>query len=104
MFYPREAIDRGLPREELERATALGRFGEEGWRLRMDGSTFWASVVITALHDPQGRFMGFAKVTRDLTERKRQVDTLRHSEEQFRLLIEAVKDYASFMLDLEGGG
>ncbi|WP_310734643.1 PAS domain-containing hybrid sensor histidine kinase/response regulator [Azohydromonas caseinilytica] len=102
VFYPREVVERGWPREELERAAALGRFEDEGWRVRKDGSTFWASVVITALRDEQGRLTGFGKVTRDLTERKRQEETLRRSEEQFRLLMQSVKDYAIFMLDPEG--
>ncbi|WP_043460967.1 PAS domain-containing hybrid sensor histidine kinase/response regulator [Azohydromonas australica] len=101
-FYPAEAVERGWPQEELRRATALGRFEDEGWRVRKDGSTFWASVVITALRDARGRLVGFGKVTRDLTERKRHDEALRHSEEQFRLLMEAVKDYAIFMLDPEG--
>jgi PAS domain S-box-containing protein len=101
-FYPAEAVARGWPREELRRAAEDGRMEDEGWRVRKDGSTFWASVVITALRDPQGQLTGFAKVTRDLTERKRQEEALRHSEEQFRLLVEAVEDYAIFMLDPQG--
>ena len=67
VFYPREMVERGWPREELERAAALGRFEDEGWRVRKDGSVFWASVVITALRDEQGQLTGFGKVTRDLT-------------------------------------
>jgi PAS domain S-box-containing protein len=80
-FYPKEAIDRGWPDEELRRATADGRFEDEGWRVRKDGSTFWANVVITALRDESGTLRGFAKVTRDLTER-------RHSEENARRLLQ----------------
>ena len=71
IFYPQEAIDRGHPQYELRVATREGRFEEEGWRLRKDGSAFWANVVITALRDETGELVGFGKVTRDLTERKR---------------------------------
>lgn len=69
-FYTREARESGWPERELELAKTEGRFTDEGWRVRKDGSTFWASVVITALHDPDGTLRGFAKVTRDLTERR----------------------------------
>lgn len=81
-FYPQEAIDRGWPDEELRRATALGRFEDEGWRLRKDGTQFWANVVITALKDKTGGLQGFSKVTRDLTERKRNEDSLRQAHEE----------------------
>jgi len=101
-FYPPDKVAEGWPREELRRAIANGRIEDEGWRVRKDGSRFWASVVITALRDPRGRLQGFAKVTRDLTERRKQEEELRRSEEQFRLLLEAVKDYALFMLDTSG--
>jgi PAS domain S-box-containing protein len=70
-FYPREDIESGKPKWELEVASREGRFEEEGWRLRKDGSTFWASVVVTAVRDDTGKLLGFAKVTRDLTETKR---------------------------------
>jgi PAS domain S-box-containing protein len=70
-FYPREDIERRKPQWELEVATREGRFEEEGWRLRKDGSTYWSNVVITAVRDDTGKLLGFAKVTRDLTERKR---------------------------------
>jgi rsbT co-antagonist protein RsbR len=69
-FYPPEAIERGLPVQELEAAAKDGRFEDEGWRVRKDGTRFWANAVITALRDPAGRLRGYAKVTRDLTERK----------------------------------
>jgi PAS domain S-box-containing protein len=102
VFYPKEALDRGWPARELELASEQGRIEDEGWRVRKDGSLFWANVAITALRNAKGEVRGFAKITRDLTERRRQEELLRQSEERFRLLIEAVKDYAIFMLDTQG--
>ncbi len=101
-FYTREAIDSAWPQHELTIATTEGRFEDEGWRVRKDGSRFWANVVITALRDPTGQLLGFSKITRDLTDRREYEETLRRSEERFRLLIEGVVDYAIFMLDPEG--
>jgi PAS domain S-box-containing protein len=101
-FYPQEAIDRGWPAHELAVATREGRFEEEDWRLRKDGTRFWANVVITALRDEQGVHLGFSKITRDLTERRAQDERLRQSEERFRLLLEGVEDYAIMMLSPEG--
>lgn len=69
-FYPQEATDRGWPAHELKVAAAVGRFEDEGWRVRKDGSQFWANVVITALKDDAGKLLGFSKITRDMTERK----------------------------------
>jgi PAS domain S-box-containing protein len=111
-FYPPEQRDAGRPGAILEAARRNGRHEEEGWRVRRDGSRFWASVVITALHDAEGRMVGFGKVTRDLTNRREAEEALRTAAdelrlandqlEQFRLLVTSVRDYAIFMLDPEG--
>jgi len=102
IFYPKSAIERGWPQHELETARRLGSFEDEGWRLRKDGTRFWANVVITALFDDKGHHLGFGKVTRDLTERRNNEERLRQSEERFRILLETVQDYAIFMLDTTG--
>lgn len=102
IFYPPEAIASQWPQEELRLARERGRFEDEGWRLRKDGSRFWANVTLTALYGPMGEVTGYAKITRDLTERRRHEEDLRLSEERFRLLLGSVRDYAIFMLDAEG--
>lgn len=102
VFYPREAIERRWPEQELKMAAETGRLEDVGWRLRKDGSRFWADVVISALRDQSGTLRGFSKVTRDLTERRRHEETLRQSEERFRLLVDGVRDHAMCMLDAEG--
>jgi PAS domain S-box-containing protein len=79
-FYLKETVERGWPEEELKRASAEGQIEDEGWLVRKDGSRFWANVVITALRDESGTLRGFAKVTRDMTERKQ-------AEENARLLL-----------------
>jgi PAS domain S-box-containing protein len=101
-FYPPDALASGLPEHELKVAGETGVFEDEGWRVRQDGSLFWANVVITALRNSKGELVGFAKVTRDLTQRRAHEEELRRSEERFRLLIEGVRDYAIFMLDPNG--
>ena len=102
VFYTPEDRAAGRPRALLDRAENEGRVEDQGLRVRKDGSQFWADVTLTALRDPDGALRGFAKVTRDLTERRRADDERRRSEERFRALVEQVEDYAIFMLDASG--
>ncbi|HMG20959.1 MAG TPA: PAS domain S-box protein, partial [Kofleriaceae bacterium] len=101
-FYTPVDLARDYPTTELERAAEVGRYEDEGWRVRKDGTTFWANVLITALRNPAGEVIGFSKVTRDLTERRRAEQSLRDSEERFRLMVASVKEYAIIMLDPGG--
>ncbi len=102
VFYPPEDVAAGTPARELESTARDGRLEVEGWRIRKDGARFWAHVVISAVRDDRGALTGFAKVTRDLTERRAADEALRRSEEMFRRLVQSVRDYAIFMLDAEG--
>jgi PAS domain S-box-containing protein len=101
-FYTPEDLAAGIPTKALSTAEAEGRFEAEGWRVRKDGERFWAHVVIDAIRDQHGQLLGFAKITRDLSERKAAEEVLKRSEEQFRLLIQGVTDYAIYMLDPQG--
>jgi len=102
MFYTDEDRRAGLPLRLLDEARKHGRTQSVGWRVRKDGSRFWADVTITALHDDDGRLAGFGKVTRDLTEAHALEEALRRSEERFRLLVSQVRDYAIIALDASG--
>ncbi len=102
IFYSKEDLERGKPAWELQQAINTGRLEDEGWRLKKDGSRFWANVVITCIRDGKGLHVGFTKVTRDLTQRKLAEEALKQSEARFRLIVESVRDYAIFMLDADG--
>ncbi len=101
-FYTDEDRAAGLPERALATAAATGQFEAEGWRVRKDGTRFWASVVIDPIRDQRGELVGFAKVTRDRTERRAAEEELRRSQEQFQILVQAVTDYAIYMLDPDG--
>ena len=101
-FYTDKDRAVNLPARALAMAQDEGKFESEGWRVRKDGTRFWAHVVIDPVRGPDGTLLGFAKITRDLTERKAAEADLVRSQEQFRLLVQSVTDYAIYMLDPEG--
>ncbi len=101
-FYTEEDQKQGIPALALETASRKGKFEIEGWRVRKDGSHFWAYVVIDPIRTATGELVGFAKITRDLTERRAAEEALKQTQEQFRLLVQGVSDYAIYMLDPEG--
>lgn len=101
-FYRAEDVAVCKPQSLLLAATQTGQVEDEGWRVRKDGSQFWADVVISAIRDEGGRLLGFVKVTRDLSSRRRVEEELRYSEERLRSMLRSVRDYAFFMLDPQG--
>jgi PAS domain S-box-containing protein len=101
-FYTEEDRKTGLPQRALDTAIRDGRFEGEGWRVRKDGTHFWSHFIIDPILDPSGTLLGFAKITRDLTDRKMAEETLKQSEQQFRLLVQSVTDYAIYMLAPDG--
>jgi PAS domain S-box-containing protein len=101
-FFTPEDQANGFPDHALDMATRTGRFESEGWRVRKDGSRFWALAVIDAIYGENGELLGFVKITRDMTERRDAAQRLLDSESRFRQLVQSVVDYAIFHLDLEG--
>jgi PAS domain S-box-containing protein len=101
-FYTDEDREAGMPQKVLDTARREGKFEGEGWRVRKDGSRFWASVVVDRINDGKGKLIGFAKITRDMTERHEAQQAALDAERRFRILVQGVTDYAIFMLDPEG--
>lgn len=101
-FYTEYDIARRHPEAELKIAVQQGKYEEEGWRVRKDGTLFWANVVITALRDEQGTLRGFGKVTRDLTAKRKTEEELRQSQQRYKLIVDNVTDYAILSLDPKG--
>jgi PAS domain S-box-containing protein len=102
IFYLNEDVRNNLPQTLLEQAEKTGRAAHEGWRKRKDGTRFWGSITITAIHNDNGSVIGFCKVTRDLTDKKIAEDKLRMSEERYHQMIAEVQDYAIILLDPNG--
>jgi PAS domain S-box-containing protein len=101
-FFTPEDRAKGLPERGLQIALAEGKFESEGWRVRKDGTRFWASVVVDPIRDARGALVGFAKITRDVTERRQAQERLRESERAFRMLVNGISDYAIYMLSPHG--
>ncbi len=102
LFYPEADRASGASEAALRAATEVGRYVAEGWRVRKDGTMFWANVVMTALRDSRGQLIGFGKVVRDVSDKKAAHDAVLESERSFRLLVQGVTDYAIFMLSPDG--
>jgi PAS domain S-box-containing protein len=101
-FYTEEDRKSGMPQRVLDTARHEGKYEGEGWRVRKDGSRFWASVVVDRISGEDGELIGFAKITRDMTDKRKAQQALLEAERRFRILVQGVTDYAIFMLDPEG--
>ena len=102
LFYTEEDRKAGMPQKVLDTARREGKFEGEGWRVRKDGTRFWASVVLDRIDGPDGKLVGFAKITRDMTAQRQAQLALLDAERRFRLLVQGVTDYAIYMLDTDG--
>ena len=102
IFYSEEDRAAGVPARVLETAAREGKYEAEAWRVRKDGTRFWASVDLEAIKDEDGKLLGFAKITRDMTEKRAAQQELLEAERRFRILVQGVTDYALYMLDPEG--
>jgi PAS domain S-box-containing protein len=102
IFLSPEDREAGTPQNILDQAATNGRFEAEGWRIRKDGTGFWANIVVDAIYNNAHELIGFAKITRDITERRKAHESLVESERKFRYLVEGVTDYAIYMLSPEG--
>ena len=101
-FYTEEDRKAGMPEKVLATARDEGKYEGEGWRVRKDGTRFWASVVVDRINDEAGKLVGYAKITRDMTEHRKAHQALLQAEQRFRILVQGVTDYAIFMLDPNG--
>ena len=102
IFYTASARAAKLPERLLAQAKREGKTKDEGWRVRKDGTMFWGSIVITAIHGDDGDIIGFTKVTKDMTVQKTQEEELRKSEERYHKMVDEVSDYAILLLDPQG--
>jgi len=101
-FFTPEDIAESAPEQERKEAAQNGRSGDDRWQLRKDGSRFWSSGIMRAIYNEAGQLKGFVKILRDLTQQRQAQEALQHSEEQFRLFVEHVTDYALVQVDLQG--
>jgi PAS domain S-box-containing protein len=102
IFYTAEERAQDRPAEALEKAAEHGCYVDEGWRLRKDSTRFWTNPTIESIYDNAGTLLGYTVITKDITDQKKSADALRVSDEQFRLLIQSVVDYAIYMLSVDG--
>jgi PAS domain S-box-containing protein len=101
-FYTEQDRAAGIPAKALQQARDTGKFEAEGLRVRKDGTQFWANVVIDPIRDESGELIGFAKITRDISDKRATQEALRESEQRFRMLVQGVTDYAIYMLSPTG--